>query len=866
MNRSDSAVVPLQVPCPAVSYFVTRDARPRRRNGRVRWIHALLASVLWLAPAAAHAAPTPTTRWILAEGAANDFFTEDILIGNPNAAAVQVKITLLPQDDSGNPGTPIVIPNFQVNATSRYTFHVNAVPNLTSGSLSAVVECASCTGDQGIVVERTMTWSDSRKRGGHNSQGVLTPSTDWFLAEGTVGFFQTFVLIANPDPTQTAQVEVTYLREFSGPLVQTFTMGPNTRRTIYVNGGVDIGGTTTFFDQPFSVAVHSANGVGLVVERAMYWNGFEGGHEATAVPTASTTWLFSEGATGGPSSFFWDTFLLLANPGNADAQVTLTFFRDAGVPVTCQAVVGAHHRKTIYTNNLGDAAQQLTCDAPALMKSAAFSTKIVSTQPIVAERAMYWTSNGNVWIDGHDTPGVTEEASKWAFAEGDEGHIDESGINYNSFFLFSNSSGAPVPLKATFMREDGTGVVKQYTIQPQSRFTLPTQTVIEVSNQKFSAFFESENGATFVAERAVYWGDGYYGGHGSTGTPWTGTIATPPPVNLTPVVVATGIAPNHGPLAGGTQVTISGSGFTSATTVLFGTVQAAVSVNSANTLTAISPAAAQAGAVNVTIANPGFPITTVPAGFTYDAPVVTGPFTTADVSLAFGDSITFGTTTTLFTDPNSGFQTIFPGSTTSYGERLRVLMSDRYRNQNITVNVRGVPGECVTRDCGQGTWGTQRLPTQLTPAQDLVIIMQGVNDLNNGFSIDSIINGLRTMILTARNAGKPVIICSLTPVKARETDPNADPVFWKANPFQVTALNRRIEDLKTELNVPRVDMFNAFGGGDFNSPMACNGSASCRALLSPDGLHPNAAGYQKMAEAIFQKIQSNFEFIAPVTH
>jgi lysophospholipase L1-like esterase len=863
MNRSYSAVSSLQVSCPAISHFVTRDVQPRRRRRRSFWVHALLACALWLAPSAAHAAPP--TRWILAEGAANNFFTEDILIGNPNAAAVTVRITLLPQKDSGEPGDPIVIPNFQIAGTTRYTFHVNGVPNLTSGSLSAVVDCVSCAGDQGIVVERTMTWSDSRKRGGHNSQGVLAPANDWFLAEGTVGFFQTFILIANPDPAQTAQVEVTYLREFSGPLVQTFTMGPNTRRTIYVNGGVDINGTNTFLDQPFSTAVHSANGVGLVVERAMYWNGFEGGHEATAVTNASTTWLFAEGATGGPSTFFWDTFLLLANPGDVDANVTLTFFRDAGVPVTCQAVVGAHRRKTIYTNNLDDAAQQLTCDNPGFMKSASFSTKIVSTRPIVAERAMYWTSNGNTWIDGHDTPGVTAEAPKWAFGEGAEGHIDDSGINYNSFFLFSNSSGAPVPLKATFMREDGTGVVKQYTIQPQSRFTLPTQTVLEISNQKFSAYFESENGTSFVAERAVYWGDGYYGGHGSTGTPWDGAIATPPPVNLTPVVVATGIAPNHGPVAGGTQVTISGTGFTSATTVQFGSVQAAVTVNSANTLTAISPAAA-AGAVNVTIANPGWPVTTVPAGFTYDAPVQTGPFTTADVSLAFGDSITFGTTTRLVTDPNSGFKTIVADSTTSYGERLRVLMSDRYRNQNITMNVRGVPGECVTRACGPDTWGVQRLPTQLTAAQDLVIIMQGVNDLNNGFSIDSIITGLRQMILTARSAGKPVIICGLTPVKARETDPTADPTFWKANPFQVAALNKRIEDLKTELNVPRVDMFNAFGGGDYNTPLACNGSSSCRALLSPDGLHPSAAGYQKMAEAIFQKIQANFEFTAPVTH
>src|SRR6185369_13195998 len=111
--------------------------------------------LLGFAPIAAQAAPPVPTKWILAEGAANDFFTEDILIGNPNGAAVNVQITLLPQSDSGLPGTPIVVPAFPVAATSRYTFHVNAVSILTSGSVSAVVECTTCTGTQGIVVELT---------------------------------------------------------------------------------------------------------------------------------------------------------------------------------------------------------------------------------------------------------------------------------------------------------------------------------------------------------------------------------------------------------------------------------------------------------------------------------------------------------------------------------------------------------------------------------------------------------------------------------------------------------------------------------------------------------------------------------------
>jgi hypothetical protein len=71
-------------------------------------------------------------------------------------------------------------------------------------------------------------------------------------------------------------------------------------------------------------------------------------------------------------------------------------------------------------------------------------------------------------------------------------------------------------------------------------------------------------------------------------------------------VVVTGIAPSSGPTAGGIPVTITGSGFTSATAVDFGTVAATnVVVNSAGTqITATSPAGT-AGTVDVTVTTPG---------------------------------------------------------------------------------------------------------------------------------------------------------------------------------------------------------------------------------------------------------------------
>src|SRR5207244_4412990 len=104
---------------------------------------------------------------------------------------------------------------------------------LPPGAVSAIVDS-----DVDIVVERSMTWPGAAQRGGHNSGGVLAPAAQWYLAEGVTGFFDTFVLVTNTNSASPVTVDVTFLRETSGPLVQTFTLPASGRRTIYVNNDV----------------------------------------------------------------------------------------------------------------------------------------------------------------------------------------------------------------------------------------------------------------------------------------------------------------------------------------------------------------------------------------------------------------------------------------------------------------------------------------------------------------------------------------------------------------------------------------------------------------------------------------------------
>ncbi|MFF8770826.1 beta strand repeat-containing protein [Kitasatospora sp. NPDC015120] len=89
----------------------------------------------------------------------------------------------------------------------------------------------------------------------------------------------------------------------------------------------------------------------------------------------------------------------------------------------------------------------------------------------------------------------------------------------------------------------------------------------------------------------------------------------------------TGLAPTSGSTAGGTAVTLTGSGFTGATAVAFGaTAAASFTVNSDTSITATAPAHA-AGTVDVTVTTPGGTSATGTADhYTYvaPAPTVTG--------------------------------------------------------------------------------------------------------------------------------------------------------------------------------------------------------------------------------------------------
>src|SRR4029453_3191967 len=252
----------------------------------------------------------PTT-YNLAEGATGTFFDTDLVLFNPNATATPATITYLRQD--GQSYTQGV----SLGASSVTTVLTDSTPGLEFTAFSSVV---SSPLGLPLVVERTMRW-DPTGYGAHTDKASEALARTWYFAEGSQGFFQTFLLLSNPaNAANNARVE--FLIEGGAPVVKNYPLTPRSRLTIFAGDIAEVVnksfGITVTFDRA------------AAAERAMYFGTptFNGGHESAGAPSPSTSWFLAEGATGD----FFSTFLLLANPGDTPANVTLTFLKEGGGP------------------------------------------------------------------------------------------------------------------------------------------------------------------------------------------------------------------------------------------------------------------------------------------------------------------------------------------------------------------------------------------------------------------------------------------------------------------------------------------------------------------------------------------------------
>jgi hypothetical protein len=329
-----------------------------------------------------------------------------------------------------------------------------------------------------LVVERTMFW-DPSWYGGHGAQAGDGAQLEWLFAEGSQGFFDTWVLLANPQ-THAIVATVDFLTESDGTVTRTFTLLPTSRLNVFAGEVPELAGKS------FGIRVRfSEPGV---AERAMYFGAsrfWEGGHESAGAPAPSRRWFHAEGATGD----FFDTYILVANPNAAPATVTFSFLLGTGETITRVREVPASARVTVNVEH----------EDPKLAQ-AAVSTLVTSDLPVVSERAMYWPGAFTSWYEAHNSFGSTELGTRWGLAEGEVG----GPVQFETYILLANPNPTSVSVTVTFLRVDGATVLKTYSVGPTSRFNVWVNTMVpELQDETFGAVIEATQ--PIAVERAMYW-------------------------------------------------------------------------------------------------------------------------------------------------------------------------------------------------------------------------------------------------------------------------------------------------------------------------------------------------------------------------
>lgn len=821
------------------------------------WIRgAALVALSLFAPLSSAWAQGSST-WFLAEGANNATFVQEILVGNPSANALKVTVTLLPQADAV---APTLSKTFDLLPTARLTVRLGSDFSL-NGSASARVTAVLASDNvtpADVVVERTMTF---RGAGSHNASGVTQSglSSTWTLAEGSGGVFQTYVLVANPNPTPTT-VRATYLTGTGESFVTTQVAPANARLTFYPRGE-----HAALASADFSTQIESLTaGNDVVAERAMYFDDLMSGHDALGVKNPSTTWLFAEGFTGGNATTAFETFLLLANTNVTETVATVDYLLDSGEVVSRNYTLGPRQRFTVWVDSEGRVFD-------SRLTASAFGVRVTATQPIVAERAMYWgtpsasdaTTPTFPWREGHATAGVPAAQARWGFAEGQQGTFGAAATKFDTFFLLANPNGVPVQVQATFVREDGLGIVRTICLAPNSRNNIWAQSYSELAGQRFATFLESVTsgdaactataGTPFVAERAVYSGAGFLAGHVNGGTPWTGAIVAPP---VAPAFAITEVSPSAGRMAGDQTITIVGAGFQqgakvyfdnaswtadrNANTVLADVDQATSVVVSPDgtTITARTPIRnfyngyQIAGPATVRVVNPDASQTSLVNGFTFRMNV-----------LAFGDDYVFGSVTggraatpwpARLQAQLQAYQKDVLNPATGAATGTKVLQFGQY----VTVTNGGVIGECASATgggCG-ATAGVARFPSLAdataangADAFDAVVFVEGVNDIRAGVAPGSVAFVFRDMVARARDRKISIIMTKFETTLVGGLDAN-----------QIKALGDALwsvtEDTSLNVEIYRQSLFDIQTSGNF----------------------PTQSGYDRMAQLIFEKVTREF--------
>jgi lysophospholipase L1-like esterase len=197
--------------------------------------------------------------------------------------------------------------------------------------------------------------------------------------------------------------------------------------------------------------------------------------------------------------------------------------------------------------------------------------------------------------------------------------------------------------------------------------------------------------------------------------------------------------------------------------------------------------------------------------------------------VAFGDSITWGATSAY---DGKVYMSAAGGG---YAERLDGSLNFFHSPQRFTVINEGVPGELATQ-------ALSRFRSVLTTRRpQVVLLLEGINDLANDISPSRAVAGLRQLLDAAEAVKTPVVIATM--FQTYEITDSHGGYRTNGAPY-VPEFNAELRRMATgRQNVFVIDLYNRMNNRD---------------MVGGDGVHLTDAGFDAMAAAFLFAIEQSF--------
>jgi hypothetical protein len=230
-----------------------------------------------------------------------------------------------------------------------------------------------------------------------------------------------------------------------------------------------------------SASIKVVGNVPVISERSMYRNARRGGHNSLGATAAASDYYLAEGCT----AWGFTTYVLVQNPNSTPTDVEITYMT-SGTPIyKTPFTMAPNTRRTIRVND----------DVP----NTDVSTRVHGSQPIIAERALYW--DGGLGEAMHDSIGITAPHSTFYLPDGRASW--RAYIGNNTYTLVQNPNPTEVRVEISYLRPGGTGtIVFSDNIPQRSRKTYALRDRL---NGEASIIVRSETpGKKIMVERATY--------------------------------------------------------------------------------------------------------------------------------------------------------------------------------------------------------------------------------------------------------------------------------------------------------------------------------------------------------------------------